>query len=195
MFEDLFIYRLSEKIADDVESFRYVAVDGLRELLLKLVDRVSDGGVEKHDDNIYVVTARAVRVVKKRIDADVNVSKRRVRVYGSVEYELASGIMVWMRTSGNITDVELRVVYESTRGGHIGLFAKLQIVGNDVCGVENPRSDGNVHIIGPMVIDKGNEEVKICGKQLDYDESGVELKEVRYLYAWEWEDVRKALRL
>jgi len=195
MFEDLFIYKLGKKIAADIEDSLDVAIYDLRELLLKLVDRVNGGSIEKYDDNIYVATARAVRVVKKRIGADVNVGKRHVKVHGSVEYELISGIMTWVRTSGKIADVELRVVYESTRGGHIGLFASLQIIGDDVCGVENPRSDGNVHIIGPMVIDKGNEEVKICGKRLNYDESGVKLKEVRYLYAWEWEDVRRALRL
>jgi len=194
MIKDVFVHKLGEWVSDYVDRSHDVAVAYLHNLLLKLTDRVISGGVEKPSENVEIVYAEIARKVVKHTHRDVYIGNRYVKVHSSIDYELKSNIIARVRKSGIASDVELKIVYESMRGGHIGVYAKLEILGDSECHIENSKSDGNVHVIGPIVIDKYNGDVKICGKLLD-SESGVKLVEIRYLHMREWAEVAKELKL
>jgi len=195
MIKDVFVHKLGEWVAGYVDESRDVAVAYLQDLLLKLIDGVINGGIERPSETVEIARAEVVRKVKKYTAKDVYVGGRYVKVHNTIEYELKSNIVVRVEKFGKISNVELKIIYESVRGGHIGVYAKLEVLGDSECVSENPGSNGNVHVIGPIAVDKHSEDVKICGKLLDYNEKGVELLEIRYLYAREWAEFAKELRL
>jgi len=185
------------KVAAEVYKYYVSRVDFAKrkfaDLVVNLVDHVDWGGVEKSDDGGRVkVKCICTRRIYESFGKALVVGRGMhdiIHADTEVFFELTTKMLIKMQQWGDLYDVEWYIIYDSVKGGQLGIYAHLKVKA-DSCEVHEPRTvdekDGGTHVIGPVKINDRElgVPVLVCGKPLNGGH--VEIEELRYLEAREW---------
>jgi len=193
MYTNYYKFKVAQEVYKYYVNRIQLAKKKFAELVAGLVNYVEWGGVEKNDqENVIKVKCWCRRYVHESFGRSLIVGRGlREVVHADTEvfFELGAKMLIKVERWGDLYDIKWYIVYDSVKGGQLGIYASLKVKA-DKCEIREPKTvgekDRGVHVIGPVKIN--DEEVgalvTVCGKPLDSEH--VEIEELRYLEAREW---------
>jgi len=189
MYTNYYKFKVAQEVYKYYVNRIQLAKRKFAELVVDLVDEVEWGGVEKDKDGSKVkVKCICTRRIHESFGRALLVGRGMhdvIHADTEVFFELTTKMLILLEQWGDLYDIKWYIVYDSVKGGQLGVYARLKVRA-DKCEVHEPKTIDETHVIGPIKINDKElgVPVLVCGKLLDGGH--VEVEELRYLEAREW---------